>query len=197
MVSRPSFAKVRLDLAIGRTANSLTVRQVAILHGSIHVLVSDGNVYSAGVNEDGRFGNGTTANSAYLTKMNAPLQAGETIMSVKTSGSKTNSRTVYLLTNKGRVMAVGNNVAGQIGDGTTTNRSTPYVWALPAGSFATDIQPSTFTDRGSLHVVLRDGRVYAAGANQTGQIGDGTIVDRAVPVRMDLSLPIPRTQLYY
>lgn len=195
--TRPSFAKVRLDLAIGRTASNLTVTQVAVLHDSVHVLASDGNVYSAGVNEDGRFGNGTTTNSAYLTKMNPPLQAGETITAVKTSGSKTLARTVYLMTNKGRVMAAGNNANGQVGDGTLTNRTTPYVWPLPAGSFATDIQASTFTDRGTLHVVLKDGRVYAAGANQAGQIGDGTDIDRLSPVRMDLSLPIPRTQVYY
>lgn len=196
-VPHAALAKVRLDQAIGRTSTTLTVRSVAVLYNSIHVLASDGNVYSAGSNEDGRFGNGTMTASDFLTKMNLPLLAGEQVSMLKTSGSKTLSRTVYVLTDKGRVFTAGNNTWGQIGDGTTVDRSTPFLWPLPVGGFAIDILPSTYTDRGTLHVLLRDGRIYATGSNHAGQIGDGTQVDQSTPVRMDLSLPIPRTKIYF
>ena len=78
----------------------------------------------------------------------------------------------------GTVWALGDNAFGQLGDGTTTNRSTPVqvsglsnVIAVSAGyrySFA----------------IKSDGTVWSWGANTNGQLGDGTTTQRNTPVQV-------------
>ncbi len=72
----------------------------------------------------------------------------------------------------------GDNSSGQLGDGTTTSRSTP----LPVSgelSFAT-------LSAGGAHTcgLTTDGEVYCWGANSDGQLGDGTTTSRMAPVRV-------------
>ncbi|WP_253908854.1 RCC1 domain-containing protein [Corallococcus exiguus] len=78
----------------------------------------------------------------------------------------------------GTVWAWGYNVYGQIGDGTTTNRSTPVqvagltsVTALASGAYHT-------------LALKQDGTVWAWGHNSYGQLGDGTTTDRIAPVQV-------------
>jgi alpha-tubulin suppressor-like RCC1 family protein len=88
--------------------------------------------------------------------------------------------TIYLKSD-GTVWAWGSNSNGQLGDGTTNDRTTP-------------IQVSSLSDviaiaAGSLHTVaLRtDWNVWAWGSNSNGQIGDDSTTDRHSPVHVGLS----------
>jgi alpha-tubulin suppressor-like RCC1 family protein len=78
----------------------------------------------------------------------------------------------------GTVWAWGENGRGQLGDGSTINRSSPVpvtgmrdVVALAAGGQ-------------SSYAVKRDGTLWAWGLNQLGSLGDGTTVDRHLPVQV-------------
>lgn len=85
----------------------------------------------------------------------------------------------------GRLYAWGGNGGGQVGDGTTTNRSVPTAVLLPAGVTATAIAASP----GSNHslAIGSDGKVYAWGDNQLHELGDGTSVPfRSTPVALTL-----------
>jgi alpha-tubulin suppressor-like RCC1 family protein len=83
------------------------------------------------------------------------------------------------LLNTGRVFAWGVNNVGQLGDGSTTNRTTPvqvkglsHVKAISAGGF-------------SSLALLDTGKVMAWGDDQVGQLGDGVIqTDSTVPVNV-------------
>ncbi|MDB6132689.1 MAG: Branched-chain amino acid transporter, amino acid-binding protein [Verrucomicrobiales bacterium] len=78
------------------------------------------------------------------------------------------------LKSDGTVWAVGNNRHGQLGDGTTTDRST----IVPVMSGVQAIMAS-----GDNSLFLKTaGTVYNAGSNALGQVGDGTFVDRSIPV---------------
>jgi hypothetical protein len=73
-------------------------------------------------------------------------------------------------------MAWGNNPAGELGDGTTTNRTTPVRVAGLTG--VTQIAAGG----GHSLVARSNGSVMAWGSNRYGQLGDGTTTDRTTPV---------------
>ncbi len=79
----------------------------------------------------------------------------------------------------GMVWARGSNQYGQLGDGSTTNRSTPVRVRTLSGVVA--------VSAGYVHsLALReDGTVWGWGSNRYGQLGDGSATNRSTPVRVD------------
>jgi alpha-tubulin suppressor-like RCC1 family protein len=76
------------------------------------------------------------------------------------------------------VWAWGDNEVGQLGDGTTTDRSTPVqVQGMADVVAIAGKQDHTIALR-------RDGTVWAWGHNYSGQLGDGTTTDRSTPVQV-------------
>jgi len=83
----------------------------------------------------------------------------------------------------GTVWAWGDNWYGQLGDGTTTRRTTPVQVTGLSGVVA--VAGGGGADAGSHSMALTsDGTVWAWGANDCGQLGDGTTVDRTTPVEV-------------
>jgi alpha-tubulin suppressor-like RCC1 family protein len=81
----------------------------------------------------------------------------------------------------------GDNADGALGDGSTTDRADPVAVALGARDPDAILRDLEAGDRHSC--ALDDGGVaYCWGSNATGQLGDGTRIDSAVPVRV-LGLP--------
>jgi hypothetical protein len=77
------------------------------------------------------------------------------------------------------VLAWGVNNAGQLGDGTTTERLAPVKVSLPKGVTVTSVRTSC----AHTLALTRTGQVLAWGDNQWGQPGDGTTTERSLPVR--------------
>jgi len=94
----------------------------------------------------------------------------------KVSGA---NHTVFLM-NDGTVRTVGLNDYGQLGDGTTVDKSTPVDIGL------TGVQGVA---TGYYHTVflMQDGTVRTVGLNNYGQLGDGTTVDKSTPVDIGLT----------
>jgi alpha-tubulin suppressor-like RCC1 family protein len=82
------------------------------------------------------------------------------------------------------LVAWGSNDSGELGDGSTTTRTTP-VWVVPA--FAAKKVVGTVGNGEWTLALATDGTVWAWGRNWFGALGDGTFVDhRSVPGRVGL-----------
>src|SRR3712207_4798811 len=128
------------------------------------------NLFAWGANEFGQLGDGTT------TSRNVPVQVAmpSGVPSSVDVGKVAAGRAYTLLLFNGRVWACGDNANGELGDGTTTNRTRPVPVLGPGGSgFLTDV--TAIACGGNHSLALRsDGTVWAWGDNSSGQLGDGT-----------------------
>ena len=88
------------------------------------------------------------------------------------------SYTSYALKTDGTVWAWGANNGGQIGDGTTTTRTSPVAVSGLSNVIA--------IAAGATHALALkgDGTVWAWGSNAYGQLGDGTTTSRTTPVQV-------------
>ena len=90
--------------------------------------------------------------------------------------STTDGSSFFLQTTDYRVYAWGRNDIGQLGDGTTTDRSTP----VPLMGLGSSLVLVTGTSHAC--AISSDLVVQCWGGNSSGQLGDGTFVDRTTPV---------------
>ncbi len=152
----------------------------AIAAGASHSLFLkvDGTVWATGHNAAGQLGDGTTTGRSLPGQV---LSQGQVMTGVQAIAAGT-SHSLFLRID-GTVWAVGDNAAGQLGDGTTTSRSTPRQVMMTNGKVMTGVQAIAAGNSHSLFL-RTDGTVWAAGWNVAGQLGDGTITNRSIPVQV-------------
>ena len=152
---------------------------------------SDGNAYAWGSNYYGQLGDGTRDDKHAPVMVRTPdrstypdLPADFTYVQVSAGAYHS-----LALGSDGNVYAWGWNYYGQLGDGTTTNRSMPVRVKTPDRNTYPDL-PKDFTylqvSAGEWYSLAlgSDGNAYAWGYNTHGQLGDGTYTNRTTPVRV-------------
>ena len=154
---------------------------VGISAGYYHTvyLKGDGTVWAAGRNESGQLGDGATTNRSNPVQVvdgsGNPLSG---VVGISAGGNYT----VYLK-GDGTVWAVGYNSNGQLGDGTTTNRSNPVQVVDGSGNPLSGVVGISAGNDHTVYLKV-DGTVLAVGANSNGQLGDGTTTNRSNPVQV-------------
>ncbi len=157
----------------------LSGSMIAVTVGSAHTcaLTTAGGVECWGNNIWGQLGSVTTDSCGFpITQCSAtPVEVASLnsgVSALVAGGSHT-----CALTTEGSVLCWGNNVDGQLGDGTTTPRVTPEaVIGLSSGGAA--------VGAGAFHAcaATTEGGLWCWGTNFSGKLGDGTLFGQPTPV---------------
>jgi alpha-tubulin suppressor-like RCC1 family protein len=164
----------------GGTGQLSGVVSVAAAGGYSAALKDDGTVWAWGDNSVGELGNSQVGPQSSVPVQVENLTA---VAAISLGGGQS-----LALKKDGTVYAWGLNTAGQVGDGTTTNRfaAVPVKDAASVGTLSRVKAIATGTAF-SL-ALMQDGTVYAWGFNGTGQLGIGPGGNQALPVHV-LALP--------
>jgi alpha-tubulin suppressor-like RCC1 family protein len=165
-------------LRVGETCE----RAVAVSAGFAHTcaITTGGAVKCWGANDHGQLGDGTTGDSAIPVDVDLPAPA--------TAIAAGYVHTCAIV--GGAPWCWGDNSTGALGDGTTAGRSTPAL--VPGVTGATAISAGGGENAGTVvtwyghSCALAAGSLSCWGGNESGQLGDGTFVQSASPVRVAL-----------
>ena len=162
------------DRATPTAVSGLSSGMAAIAAGGNHTcaLTNTGGVLCWGYNDDGQLGDNTTSRRFAPVAVSG-LSSGVTAI---TAGDL---HTCALIS-ASSVMCWGNNSHGELGNGTLTNRTMPVaVNGLSSGV--------TIVATGVDHTcaITSIGGISCWGHNGTGELGDGTITDRATPAAVN------------
>ena len=169
------------QLGDGTTADRLAPVDVSGLNSGISAvsvglaytcaLTDSGGVKCWGYNYLGELGDGTTVSS------NVPVDVSG--LSSGVSAISAGNGYTCAVTSSGGVKCWGYNYYGELGDGTTANRSVPVdVIGLSSGVIA--------ISAGGAHTcaMTNRGEIKCWGYNKFGQLGDGAIINRKTPVNV-------------
>jgi len=135
-------------------------------------LCTNSTIYSCGLNNDGQLGNGLT-NGMNPNSTPLLLNGYTGITSMAAGGFWT-----LFVKNNGTAWAFGQNMYGELGDGTTIDKLSPAQVNITGTVTAVSAHwyHSLF--------LKNDGTAWACGHNLWGRLGDGTTTNRSTPVQV-------------
>ena len=168
-----------------RDAGTVTAIQVSA--GADHSLIIDtkGNTWAWGWNQLGELGNGSSSADANPVPgmVKYPENAG-TVTAIQVSAGGYHS---LAIDKNGNAWAWGGNDSGELGIGTTSKSEIPALVQYPKNAGAvTTVQVSA----GGYHSlgIDKEGKTWAWGYNQFGQLGNGTISNSSIPTPVAFNL---------
>ncbi|AEC02492.1 fimbrillin family protein [Parasphaerochaeta coccoides] len=143
----------------------------AVSAGAYHTMIkNDGKLWAVGRNEWGQLGDDTTNDTnipVEVPSMNT--DPGNPVEAVSAGSMYT-----MFLKKDGTLWATGQNNNGQLGDGTTTAKSTPVeVWDSTDGDVKMTNVKAVSAGASHTMILKKDGTLWATGNNGSGQLGVG------------------------
>lgn len=158
--------------------SGLRFTQISASESYSVALTTNGKLYAWGNNSSGQLGDGTLTSHSLPVAVSLPVDVHITQVSA-------GATQCLALTDNGDIYAWGSNSNGQLGDGTVINRLTPIL--VSNTTLPTGIKFTQVASGGSHSIALSsDGKPYAWGRNDNGQLGDSTTSDRLVPTSVKI-----------
>ncbi|MEI7911860.1 MAG: cadherin-like beta sandwich domain-containing protein [Verrucomicrobiota bacterium] len=143
---------------------------------------ADNKAYSWGSNSLGQLGDNDSANSSTPVAVSGSgVLANKTLVAVAVGSSHS-----LALCADGTIAAWGNDIYGQLGDGTNNNCNVP-VAVVTSGALAGKTVVAIAAGFNHSLALCSDGTVAAWGFNSAGQLGNGTTTSSNVPVAVTKS----------
>lgn len=158
-----------------RLPNGVTVKSARAGFEFAVAVTTNGNVLTWGYGLSGDLGNGHRVNRDVPVR--AKLPRGVLVTAVSAGGDS-----AIALTSTGRVLAWGDNEAGQLGDGRKASTDTPVWVRLPRHTKVTAVAAGV----DHMFAVTSTGALLTWGGNSDGDLGIGTSGVRRVAVRVHL-----------
>ncbi len=165
-----------------RSPSVLGTRRITAIGAGMHhslALCEDGTLVSWGNHSSGQLGIGGSSGGdvpePVLVKNTAAL-SGKSVIAISASSSNS-----AVLCSDGSIATWGDNAYGQLGIGTLVLSTEPKLvdrTGVLAGRTVTSISVGD----GCMFATCSDGAVVGWGRNSYGQLGDGTLVNRSLPV---------------
>jgi alpha-tubulin suppressor-like RCC1 family protein len=163
----------------------VTLTGLTATFGDSLAVTTQGQVLAWGDNSFGELGDNLALGVA-TTPVFAQVPAG-----VKVVSAVGGSFHFLARTDSGDVLAWGDNTFGQLGDGTVTERDVPTFADLPSGVTVTALGAG---NRHSL-ALTSPGQVLAWGQGADGELGQGSFISSATPIRARIAANLAVTAL--
>lgn len=150
-------------------------------------------LFCMGINRRGQFGTGSCANDQVKWFYNLSAYfGGETVSYAMGNEANYQMGSIMVVTTAGNAYTAGDNRYGKLGRNAPLNDCSPTFGkvTLPGGAKALAIANG---DQYTAYILGDDGKVYAMGRNNNGQLGNGTTNNSNVPVEVQ----IPRQETIY
>ena len=170
------------QLGDGTTTNRLLPTPVVGLSDAVELVTgaaqscarrAGGTVVCWGENLNGELGDGTTTRRLLPT----PVVGLTSVAEIATGAG---GKHACARRTTGELLCWGSNANGEVGDGTTTNRTTPV--AVSGLDMATSLSVGGRDTSGHTCATVSTGELSCWGGNMQGQLGDGSTTSRSAPV---------------
>jgi alpha-tubulin suppressor-like RCC1 family protein len=144
-------------------------------------LTNQGRIYAWGINNVGQLGASLALTRSILPRLIVlpSLRLSETIVSIETG-----INSAYALTNQGRLLVWGANNKGQLGNGNTSNITSPEIVDLALQNI---VISQIKAGNHFVIAVAQNGELYSWGDNSKGQLGLGDYDQRNVPTKINFN----------
>jgi prepilin-type N-terminal cleavage/methylation domain-containing protein len=173
-----SSVPVEVDMS-GALAGK-TVKSISLGEAHSCVIASDDKPYCWGWNTSGQLGDNTLTGKTYPVAVVTGALGGKTVKSISAG-----ARHTCVIASDDFAYCWGSNVAGQVGNNSTSNRLSPA--AVVTGALGGKTVKSISAGGKSTCAIASDNYAYCWGFNTYGNLGDNTTNQSLIPVAVDRS----------
>ncbi|MCL2300426.1 MAG: hypothetical protein FWC27_09825 [Firmicutes bacterium] len=189
-----AFYPVPMEWSAGVPMDDGNVKDIRAGTNNLCILDDGGNWWAVGQNSGGQLSNGTTGiGVSYPVQME--WGAGEPMTKANVREMVIGPYSTYLLRSDGKWYGVGQNICGQLCDGSINSQSYPVEMKWDEHTAITSADSVIATGYWSVYLLKSDDTYWAAGQNNYGQLSDGTVTVRRYPVEMRFDADTPMTSL--